>query len=118
MIRRLVCLALWAVLMDMAFCVGAGAEHLDWMRGYTNESGGECCHHADCLPVPLRLIAQEPDRTTVEIQGVLVTLHPKAVHLSQETQTYWCYRGELGRAGPPAVPTREGTRCVFLASAG
>lgn len=93
------------------FADAAHTAATSWTDGYHDEHGLRCCTvEHDCQPTPVRLLAQTAEGTIVEIAGTVITLHPKAVHLSETGDSWWCAR----RFTVP--PTREVTRCVFVAA--
>ena len=112
MIWRFCAYVLFAVLMDMAFCVGAGAEHteaLQWMQGYKGASGMSCCSAQDCRAATVALAGTDvaTKQQLVFVDGVLLSLPTASVHQSETGTSYVC-RQDF------AVPlTAESVRCVF-----
>lgn len=84
----------------------------DWMNHYRDENGLGCCGTVDCRITPVRLVAQTPESTIVEIAGTIVLLGSKAIHVSETGDSWWCARSFA------MPPTREATRCVFVVIGG
>ena len=91
------------------------AEHtaaLRWMQRYQSADGVGCCSEQDCMPWPVALLQTTADEVVVRIGDTVVLLSTKAVHATQDGQTYWCCRTNAD-GHCPTVPTRATTRCVF-----
>ena len=72
LLPRLKSIIAWLALIALALglpCL-AYSLHGSWQDHYRDASGISCCNPNDCQATIGRLLAQEGDRTQVEVQGV------------------------------------------------
>lgn len=74
-------------------------------------SGRLCCSPKnDCRVVRARLLTQDAESVTAEVEGSVVRLPARSVHPSQDTQDWVC---ETMRQ---RVISEETIRCLFIAA--
>jgi len=111
------------VLVGWLWTVARG-DHLPGLDKYRGVDGVSCCGDQDCQAAAIQVYALDivQDRALVAVNGTLLELSAKAVHMSPSQDTYWCWKNgwvtDDGRAfwdtRPPEPPTAERTRCVFF----
>ena len=89
--------------------VGASAEHGHWMDHYFGVGSMPCCGKRDCAKVHARLVAKAAETVVVEVNGVSMTIVAQALHVSEDSDDYWCAM----RVDEPI--SAANTRCVFIA---
>lgn len=89
------------------------ATHGSWQDHYTSANHTPCCAASrDCFVVRARIIAQDADSTTAEVEGHVVMLPAKSVHQSEDLSDWACViRPEHGIR-------QDNVRCLFVATGG
>lgn len=93
----------------------AYGQHGGWTDKYRDSKGQVCCvMERDCRPVHARIIGQNREYTTVEVDGVEYQMHSKSVHHSEDMEDWMC-AGIVwhGPGEKEYVP-----RCVFISPKG
>ena len=97
-------------------CLGSGvalATHGHWIDHYRGANNMLCCNAThDCRIVAARILSQEAGQSTVEVEGVVVTVPSLAVKVSEDSNAWYCARA----VGEPI--SAENLRCLFLAIGG
>jgi hypothetical protein len=88
------------------------AQHGAWQDRYVSASGTACCGRHDCQVARVYVREREATTVTVDVNGVAMTLPAGSVHLSEDTQGWWCAKD---REEPVST---ENTRCAFVAVGG
>jgi hypothetical protein len=122
----------------------AAAEHMPgmhWMRGYHGQSNASCCGVWDCAETTVIYLGEQAGEAWVMVGETEYSVPEAWVHPSQTGRSYWCFIPQpagnpttvggvtysmevyedahgVRRAVPPAIPTRENTRCLFYRSQG
>ena len=103
----------WCV--AFALCLGSGvalATHGHWIDHYRGVNNMLCCSQADCRIVAARMLSQDAGQSTVEVDGVVVTVPSLAVKTSEDSNAWYC-----ARAVEQPI-SAENLRCLFLAIGG
>ena len=115
--HRLKSIISWLALVAIALglpCL-AYSTHGSWQDHYRDAAGISCCNPNDCQVTIGRLLAQEGDRTQVEVQGVPLWFPAKSVHASEDG-AFWICRKRSQKENESL--TSDQIRCVFLAVGG
>lgn len=125
---------LWPLVLLSALL--AHAEHTartELLQGYHGRDNQSCCGLNDCIEATVALLDQGDTESSVMIGEHVVTLPNAWLHPSPDLggRGWWCYVAPATPVGksptyvdqdgnirtiPPAVPTRENSRCVFFTS--
>lgn len=86
---------LWTfLLLGLIFSIWfytSNAESADWRSDFTGRNQGSCCDEHDCWKVFARIISDNGDTMTIEVDGVLVENFPKeGFHASQDNDDWVC----------------------------
>lgn len=97
----------------VAMATSSAATHAGWQDHYTSADSTPCCAASrDCFVVRARLVAQDGEQTTAEVEGHFVILPAKSVHLSEDLSDWACViRPERGIR-------QDNMRCLFVATGG
>src|SRR5262249_38188401 len=114
LLRWVVFRLLVAYVLVLALVLGvrlAFASHGHWVDHYQDALGRSCCGVRDCEPVHARLLGQDATTAVVEVEGLVLRLPVRSVHVSEDLSDWYCanYKG--------AGITQAAARCVFLAAA-
>ena len=94
----------------------AYGQHGSWHDHYQSASGISCCaRNRDCQQMVGRLVGYEGEYVRIEVDGVLLTVHPKSVHASEDGAFWLC---RTSSSDPRTALSSEQVRCVFLATGG
>jgi hypothetical protein len=120
-------MALSFILISPIFVYSEHKPDLAWMAPYKGVGNISCCSTLDCRPAVVALVPlpAQAGHVWVSVDGVVMEVPVKAVHESETTEAYWCYRADMqseitmhdGRAHFSSPPVSlEKTRCVFYAT--
>ena len=107
-------------LVALVFCLvcllslDSSAQHGDWQDKYSNGES-RCCGMRDCQVVRARLLT--PMTTdlrlmTVEVEGVVMIVSSRKVHISEDDHAWYCAQGSSTTINVANL------RCLFLAIGG
>src|SRR5262249_51122994 len=65
-------------------------QHGHWIDGYKNSMGNSCCGRRDCQIVHARMLEQDAQTATVEVNGVVIHMPVRSVHVSEDENDWFC----------------------------
>ena len=100
--------AIWALVLSST---SAFSSHGHWLDHYRDAQQRPCCSaNNDCRVVRARILSQDAASVTVEIDGVLLSLPGRSVHISEDAADWACV------VPPQALLSKESVRCLFIAA--
>lgn len=93
------------------FISPALADHVPFLDGMKDASGGSCCGHGNCVAADVTA----GHNGEVIINGVRIVMDPRAVHPSPTPDKGWyCYKTYPEECKPPRLEIRkECAMCAF-----
>lgn len=106
---RMVLVAIMAYMLSGT----AFADHVPFLDGKTRHTGGSCCGHGNCVPMP---VAYGRHGDEVIVKGIHITLDPGSIHPTADPtgRGWYCFSMATECVGKDGVPVVS-SKCAMCA---
>src|SRR5262249_13679223 len=99
-----------AIIIGLIAVKLAFGQHGHWIDSYKNSMGNSCCGRRDCQIVHARMMEQTAETTTVEVNGVVIHMPVRSVHVSEDENDWFCTNYIEEKIA------EKNARCLFISS--